>query len=370
MSDESILIVAGEASGDAHAARLVRELRALRPDLAFFGTGGDRLRNEGVELLFDISEMNVVGFWEVVRQYRRLRSIFRSVVTEAGRRRPRLAILVDYPGFNLRLAPQLKALGIPVVYYIAPQVWAWKEGRVRTLKESVDDLIVVFPFEVEYFRERGLSAHFFGHPLIDRFAEQGIGSGDVNVGGASKPVIAYLPGSRTQEITHHMPFVCDVIRTLGDSFTHIIQQAPTVAPEALESYRAAAEFTVTNEPYRALAQADAALVKSGTSTLEATLLDVPYIVFYKTSAVSYFIARRLVKVESTAMANILAGRKIVGEYIQSELDSRKVAEELRDLATEGPRGREVRRELAAITASLGEPGAAKKAARFIAETYL
>ncbi len=369
MSEPEILIVAGEASGDAHAARVVRELRRLHGGLRFFGTGGDRLREAGVELLFHASVMNVVGFLEVARRYRHLRSIFRHVVESAASRRPLFAVLVDYPGFNLRLAAELGRLKIPVVYYIAPQVWAWKEGRVRALAEHVDSLIVAFPFEVEYFRARGVESRFFGHPLVDTFAELGIAPFDRAVV-HNPPVIAYLPGSRPDEIRHHMPVVREVMRELGEGYRHVIQRAPTVSEESLREHAGDLRFEIVSRPYQALSTADAALVKSGTSTIEATLLGAPYAVFYRTSPLSYHIAKRLIKVDSIAMANILAGRPIVREFVQSGLDVKEVAAELRRLAEPSAYRDRIKADLLEVSTQLGAPGAAGEAARFISERYL
>ncbi|MEO6047706.1 MAG: lipid-A-disaccharide synthase [Candidatus Kapaibacterium sp.] len=370
-STSSILIIAGEASGDRHAAALVGEIQALRDNCSFWGIGGDHLRARGVETLYDAAQMNVIGFVEVLKRYRFFRSVLDSIIRTAAERRPAFAILVDYPGFNLRLARQLHALGIPVVYYIAPQVWAWKERRVEEIRKYVRDLIVVFPFEVAFFAKHGVTAHFFGHPMIDDVVD------DANaiVRGGFKPpptatTIAYLPGSRREEIERHMPVLTEVMAALGPSFRHMIPLASTVSREVLEPYRQRANFEIVNSAHEALSVAGAALVKSGTSTLDALLLDVPCAVFYKTSTSSYHIVKWLINVRFIAMINVLAGRMIVREFIQNSMTASALLAELRALLeNQEYRGR-VLEGMREVRDGLGQPGSAARVARFIVDRYL
>lgn len=371
MSSDRVLVIAGEASGDAHGAALVRELRALRPELRFWGIGGERLRAEGVELRYDASQMSVVGFVEVARRYRFFRGVLRSIVQEAIDTKPRFAILVDYPGFNLRLARELHQAGIRVVYYIAPQVWAWKEGRVNALRAFADDLIVVFPFEIEYFAGHRITARFFGHPLVDHLSATGAlarMSAD-SAGNSGARTIAYLPGSRPEEIRRHMPVVAQVMRLLGPGYRHVIPLAATVAREAVEEFRAVAEFEIVDSVDEALSGADAALVKSGTSTVETALYGVPFAVIYRTSPISYQIAKRAIRVPSIAMVNLLLGRPAVREFIQDQLQPEPVAGELRRLLDDRDYRASVIASLAEIRRLLGEAGAARRAAAYIAEKY-
>jgi lipid-A-disaccharide synthase len=364
-----VLVIAGEASGDAHGAALIRELGALRPDLRFWGIGGDRMRDQGVELRHHASDMSVVGFIEVARRYRFFKGVFRGIVEEARRRRPAFAILVDYPGFNLRLARELRAAGIPVVYYIAPQVWAWKEGRVETLRSAVDDLIVVFPFEIEYFSRHGITAHFFGHPLIDRLFPAGAAPSSSDRPGAERRTIAYLPGSRPEEIRRHMPVLVDVMQRMGPGYRHVVPRAATVARESLDVFRREWEFEIVPSVEEALSGAAAALVKSGTSTVETALHRVPFAVIYRTSPISYAIAKYAIKVSSIAMVNLLLGRQAVREYIQDGLQPEALVEELhRMLDDESYRARMLG-ALDEVRGLLGENGAARRAAAYIAEKY-
>ena len=371
-SNPSVLIIAGEASGDRHAARLVEEIHRRDGRVEFWGIGGDRLREQGVETLYDAATMNVIGFVEVVRRYGFFRSVFRAIVDTARRRRPKLAILVDYPGFNLRLARSLHELGIPVVFYIAPQVWAWKERRVSQIRSYVDDLVVVFPFEVEYFHRHGIAARFFGHPLVEQTSRMrdAIGAAASGPAGDDRRTIAYLPGSRGEEIDRHMPVIAQVIATMGKGYRHVIPLASTIARAKLESYRGDDLFEIADSAFVALAGADAALVKSGTSTLDALLLDVPCAVFYKTSAASYRIAKRLIKVPFIAMINVLAGRRVVREFIQEEMSAPALVEELRRLLEDDAYRAKVMEEMRLVHEGLGDAGASERIATFIVDNYL
>jgi lipid-A-disaccharide synthase len=363
----TLLVVAGEASGDMHAAELVGEIRRRRADLDVVGIGGEHLQREGLDALYTAAQMSVSGFLEVVRRYRFLRRAYRDTVALARRRRPALAILVDYPGFNLRLARELHSLGIPVVYYIAPQVWAWKEGRVEALRRFVDALIVAFPFEVEYFASKGITAHFFGHPLVD--VDALAAAPEIEPKGRLT-TITYLPGSRQHEIARHMPLLTAVMRELGASYHHIVPLAPTLERRELEHYFASASFEISTDARAALARADAALVKAGTSTVDAALAGVPFAAYYRTSRISYEIARRAIKVKWIAMVNILAGREIVREFVQERAEPGAMAEELRRLCDDGAYRATVIDDLRRVRAALGEPGAAARAATFICERFL
>ena len=362
-----VLVVAGEASGDMHAAELVRALRRYAPGLELVGIGGERLAAEGLAPLFDASEMSVSGFLEVVRRYRFLRGAFRRTVEAARDVRPDLAILVDYPGFNLRLARELRALAIPVVYYIAPQVWAWKEGRVEQIRASVDELIVAFPFEVDFFARRGITAHFFGHPLVDIVAREPRAA---SAASGSERVITYLPGSRQHEIDRHMPLIVEVMKGMGDGYRHVVPLAATLDRSALEPYRSAVPFEISDDARAALAGAHAALVKAGTSTVEAALAGVAFATYYRTSRISYEIARRAIRVKWIAMVNILAGREIVREFIQEQAEPEAMAAELRRICEDRPYREVMLADLGAVRDALGEPGAASRAAAFISERYL
>jgi lipid-A-disaccharide synthase len=363
----TVFVVAGEASGEMHAAELVRELKRRVDGLEIIGIGRERLAAEGLRSIVDASKMNVAGFLEVVRRYRFLRGAFRRTVDAARGARPALAILVDYPGFNLRLARELRALSIPVVYYIAPQVWAWKEGRVELLRRYVDELIVAFPFEVEYFARHGITARFFGHPIVDIL---GSAPGAVTARDERLRTITYLPGSRSHEVARHMPLLTAVMRRLGARYHHVVPLAPTIARRELEPYLAQASFEIAVDAREALGRSQAALVKAGTSTIEAALAGVPFAAYYRTSRISYEIARRFIKVPWIAMVNILAGREIVREFVQEGAQPEAMAAELERLVDDGAYRARVIGDLDEVRRSLGEPGAAARVAEFIAGRFL
>lgn len=373
-SEQPILVVAGEASGDAHGAALLRELKALRPDITTFGIGGNELAAEGTELLVHASETNVTGFSEVLRKYRFLKGVLDSVIAEASRRRPSFAILVDYPGFNLRLARSLHELGIPVFYYIAPQVWAWKEGRVETIRSYVDDLAVLFPFEVDYFRGHGIDAHFFGHPLVNRYrseAEERKTAVKRLIGTDPRPIAAYLPGSRPNEIRRHLSVIVDTVERLGTDVRHIIARAETIDRDHLLALLPnVAGIEVCDNASVVLEAADAAVVKSGTSTVQAALLGTPFTVIYKASAFSYLLGKTLAKVDTLAMVNLLAGRTVVREFLQGECRAERLADELRDLLDNGTRRSEMLRDFEELQEMLGRPDAYRKTAEHVAQRFL
>lgn len=373
-SDNSILVVAGEASGDAHAASLFRALQSFRPELKAFGIGGDAMLRAGAELLAHASETNVTGFAEVARRYRFLKGVFNRVADEARRRKPALAVLVDYPGFNLRLAPLLRREGIPVFYYIAPQVWAWKEGRVRILRESADELAVLFPFEVDYFARHGITARFFGHPLVNRLEEEQEernGKAVLLKGEDPRPIIACLPGSRPNEIRRHLPVLSGMAGLVGDRYRYVVARAETIRPEDLRALLPEGSPIELHDDASAVLQAaDAGIVKSGTSTLEAALIGVPYGVIYKTSYVSYRIARALAGVDSIAMVNILEGRRVVREYLQDRCTPEALAGEVCRLLEDRAAGREMRETFRRIRAALYVPDTYHRTAAFVAERFL
>lgn len=365
MSNSPILIISGEQSGETYAAMIAHELRNINPSLSFYGTGGEKMKDAGVDLLHHISEMAVVGISEVVRKYRTLRGIFNDVVGSLWQRSPQLAILVDYPGFNLKLASVLKQRGIPVVWFMAPQVWAWKESRVKQMRQTINTLIVGFQFEVEYFQQHGITPQYFGHPLVDLLTN--LESQKRAALPNAKTTIAYLPGSRKGEVARHWPLVMEVAKLLGTQFRHVVQRAPSIPEAMLQSKESNIE--ILSQPHSALMQADVALVKSGTSTMEATILGIPYTLFYQTSAINYAIFSRLANVRQLGIANIIAGKEIVREFLQGDATPHHVADELLKLATDAEYRQQVAANLLTVRNSLGEHRVHVRIARYIANTY-
>jgi len=366
-----LLFSCGEASGDLYAAELVRQLRRLGRDVEVFGLGGDRLLAQGGSLVAHVRDLAVVGLLEVVRHLPRIRGVFRALLDRADAERPDLAVLIDYPDFNLRLARALKRRGIPVVYYVSPQVWAWRRGRIRDIRATVDRMIVIFPFEEPLYREAGVPVTFVGHPLVDLvrpaadpvafLAAQGLDP--------ARPVLAVLPGSRPSEVAHNVPPVAAalpiVLRRLPD-----VQPAVAVAPglprAALEPLGAAGAKLVEGQAHALVGAARAGIVASGTATVEAALLGLPMVVVYRLSPITYALGKPFVRVPHYAMANLIAGREVVRELIQDGFRPEAVAAEALSLLHDGPRRDAVLAGLAEARARLGEGGASARAAEAVA----
>jgi lipid-A-disaccharide synthase len=337
-----ILISAGEASGDLYAAALTRALRMRLPDADFFGCTGHRLRAEGVRTAIDAAQLNVVGLVEVIRHIPRIKGEFNKLVAAARREKPDLAILTDAPDFHLRLAPKLRAMGIPVVYLVAPQVWAWRKGRLPAIRRAVNHLLCIFPFEEDFFRNHGVEATYIGHPLT-RLVGPKLSRTDFfhryNLPPA-QPLLTLLPGSRPGEIARHLPILAAAARILrqdGARPVSLVLATPAGATARLdfttlsEPLRAASIQHIEGETWDTIAHADAALAASGTVTIEAALLGTPLAAFYKVSPWSWWMGRFLVDVPFYSMVNLVAGRKVIPELIQEACTGERLAAEARRL---------------------------------------
>jgi lipid-A-disaccharide synthase len=357
-----LAIIAGEASGDLHASEVVRELKALVPSLETFGIGGDLLAAEGTRLLHHAKEMGIVGLFNVLRNLRMFRRIFDDTVRAIARERPDAVLLVDYPGFNLRIAKRCRKLGIRVIYYISPQVWAWRQSRVHAIAKIVDRMIVLFPFEEEFYRKHDVAVTYVGHPLIDELA--GVSRGER---APSTPLsIALLPGSRRGEVNSLLPPMLDAVHKLGDVDAFVVK-APTIASaQLLDIMKARGQFVriVPHDGGAAVASADVALSSSGTATLECAVIGTPVIVMYLLTRVTHWLARRLVKVPHFSLVNIIAGKKVVPELVQHDVNGKRIADEVRRMARSEEHAR-LRGELAEVRARLGGAGASRRAAQAI-----
>ncbi|HEY6003714.1 MAG TPA: lipid-A-disaccharide synthase [Anaeromyxobacter sp.] len=373
MPDE-VLIVAGEASADLHASRALEELRRLRPDVRAFGVGGPRLRAAGLEALAPAEDISVMGLAEVLPRIPRILGILRALGRAAAERRPKAALLVDLPDFNLRLAKKLKKLGVPVVYYVSPTIWAWRPGRARKIAKLVDRMLCILPFEERFYEGTGVSARFVGHPLAERPAPAPAEAYRRELGlAASRTTVALVPGSRPSEVKRIFPAMLDAadrIRASRPDAQFVVPVAPTLARDQLAPYLASHHTIevklVDGRTEEVVGASDAALVKSGTSTLEAALMLRPMVVVYKLSWLSYLVGRLLVRIAHFALVNILAGRGLVPELLQREASPERMAAEIERLL--GDRAaREAQLEgLRAVRASLGEPGAARRVAEEVA----
>ena len=375
MSAPEILISAGEASSDMYAARLATALQA-RTGARLFGMGGKRMAEAGVELIADYHQVAVVGISEVLHKIPTVVGVQRKIASEAVRRRAALAILVDSPGTHLGVARRLKNNGIRVGYFIGPQVWAWRPGRVRVVKRLVERMVVIFPFEEEIYREAGVPVDFVGHPLVDVVkasmsrtefaARHGLDAG--------RPIVALLPGSRRSEIERHYPLIMEACERLSreaqtrGGIQFVLAAAPALGTELFASYvRPGVSVTrVEGATYDALGAADCAIVASGTATVEAALLGTPMVVVYRVSPTSAFVLRRMVRSPFIAMVNLIAGRRVVPELIQDQFTSAAVEQEVRTLL-ESPAARdELKAGLAEVRAKLGPGGAIERAADIFA----
>ncbi len=373
-----ILVSAGEASGDRYSAELVAELRRRLPAADFFGCAGPRLREQGVRAIVRSESLAVVGLAEVVRHIPRIWGELRKLNAAAEHEKPDLAILTDSPDFNLRVAAKLKTAGVPVVYYVAPQVWAWRSWRVHRIRRLVDRLLCIFPFEEPWFNQRGVPTTYVGHPLAARvaadlaepdsrqrfFADHGLDP--------AKPLLAVLPGSRTGEAARHLPDVLDAVdRLLQSRPLNVVLPASSTAGRAFFEPRLGGRpiQVVENDARRALAHADVALVASGTATIEAALAGAPMVVFYKVAAASWLLGKLLLHVPYYSMVNLLADRLAVPELIQADCTGERLAAEAERIFTNPEIRDTMKRDLAQIRHMLqGSEAAAVRAADEVCKT--
>jgi lipid-A-disaccharide synthase len=364
-------MVAGEASGDLHGSSVVRALKSLSPEAVVAGVGGDRMRGEGMELVHDIADLAFMGFAEVLRNLGTIRNLKRTLIGELERRRPDVVVLIDYPGFNLRFAREAKSRGIPVLYYISPQVWAWHRGRVKKMKSLVDRMKVVFPFEVEIYRNEGIDVEFVGHPLAEQIGTSSTRAEFFRRNGLdpSRKLLGLFPGSRRQEIERILPVISGAAELLcaGRDLQGAIGVAPNLGKEFVGRFNRAGTRTVLveNGTYDLMAYADAAIVTSGTATLETGWFGTPMAVVYRTSPLTYFIGRLLVDVHSIGLVNIVAGRTIVPEFIQGAMTAGNIAKAVGKFLDDETLMTTVRRELSVIREKLGGPGASRRVAHGI-----
>lgn len=336
-----ILLSAGEASGDYYGAQLIEALHQLAPGTRFFGMGGDRMRASGCELLVNAGEVAVVGLVEVVTHLPAIRRKFNTLVEEARTRRPQAAVLIDFPDFNLRLARRLHQLKVPVFYFVSPQVWAWRSGRVRQIQKYVRRMIVIFPFEQEFYKKHGVEVSYVGHPLA--FApEPAISRAEfANRYGLdpAKQWIALLPGSRKKEVAMNLPPILEAGGRIGGQYQYVLPVASTLDGGWLRKQLgpAGAEIKVAVNSRLTLKHARAAVVASGTATVEAALAGTPFVVVYRLAPLTWLLGRRLVNLDTFAMANLIAGRRVVTELIQSDFTAENIVRELEALLPDGPR---------------------------------
>ena len=362
-----LLISSGEPSGEFYAAELVRELRRRHPGLEAIGLGGDRLAAENVRLLAHLRDLAVVGLFEVLSQLRRIKRLFDSVVVEAARVRPDVAVLIDYPDFNLRLARELKKLGIPVVYYVSPQLWAWRGGRIRSVKRDVARMLVIFPFEQKIYEDAFVPVTFIGHPLVEHVTpprDRAAIAASLGFDPA-RPLIALLPGSRNKEVGFNLPPIVGSVKLLREKRPDLqfaLAAAPHLRADLLEDARTASIPILEGKTREILAAARSAIVASGTATVETALTGTPMVVIYRLSPLTYTLGRPLVRVSNYAMVNLIAGRVVVPELIQNDFTPENVTRETLAIVDDGPAREVMLNGLEEVRERLGAGGATVLAA--------
>ena len=367
---KSILIVAGEPSGDLHASNLVRELKKLKSDIRFFGLGGSLSKEAGVEIDHNISKLAVVALVDVLKNIFTIGRIFKGLLKKIDQERPDLAILVDYPGFNLRLAKELKKRDIPVIYYISPQIWAWGGNRIDIIKECVSKMLVFFKFEEDLYKKNGVSSEFVGNPLLEAVKitlpkDEILKKYNLS---KSRPVIALLPGSRAMEVRTLLGIMAGSAKIISEE----LKGAQFVVAKYKNMPASIYEEILKNSPldikivdadaYNILSVSNFAIVASGTSTLETAIIGTPFVITYKVGIINYIAYKIVAKIKVLGLVNVIAGRVIVPEFLQYDATPEKIARESLEILRDDQKRSTMISELASVKASLGTPGASHRAA--------
>lgn len=365
---KNVMIIAGEASGDKHAAMLLRALRKKAGDIRFWGIGGDEMASLGVELLYHLRQMAFLGLSEVVRHLPFILKVIRNLKKEMLRRKPDAIILVDYPGFNLRMAKIANNLGIPVIYYICPQLWAWGESRVEKIRRFVDLPLVIFEFERDFYAKHGIEAHFVGHPIVDEVEINLLGEEFRRLNGLTddKPIIGMLPGSRKNEVRSLLPVLKEAIEKFpnAENYHWLISRADALQEQETELFSNLPDMfkLAQGGSHHLMKYSRVVISASGTATLETAFLGTPLIVLYKVAPLTYYIGKRLVKIEHISLANIVSGETVVPELIQNDATAEKLNQYLLKYLEDKSFYAATRKKLERIPALLGGRGAAEKAA--------
>ena len=333
-----------------YGAQLINSLRAiLRNDIEFFGVGGPQMRDAGCDIVVETHDLSVVGITEILSHLPKIWGLFRRLIDEANRRKPDLAIVIDSPAFNWRVARQMKKRGIPVIYYVCPQFWAWRQGRVRLLRKYVDKALVIFPFEEKFYRDRGVDTEFVGHPLADLSRPAITRDGYAMQHGldASKQWITLMPGSRRKEVKMNLPEILQAVTALGNEFEFLLPVAPTLSAEFLKTRisetsrrkgipNSINQIHLVPATLPALAHSRAGIIASGTATVEAAMMELPFVMVYRVTPLTYLLGRSTVKVPHFAMVNLIAGKEIVPELVQDDFTAERIVTRLKQIIDDGP----------------------------------
>jgi len=368
ISPKCVMIIAGEASGDLHGSHLVRAIRDKHMNVFFYGIGGPLLKAAGVRVFIDASELAVVGITEALANARRLLKGMRTAKRVLRILHPDLLILIDFPDFNLQVAREAKKLGIPVLYYIGPQIWAWRQGRVNKIKKLVDHMAAILPFEKPFFEKAHVPATFVGHPLLDtdRFGDIRFSEHTIH----DAPIIGLLPGSRAGEIHRHLPVMLETAQVLSKQIkkvVFILSVAPMVDKRAVENIlqkkRKDIEIVIeTGDVKHIFAKSHVVVTASGTVTLEAAIAGIPSVVIYRLSFMSYWLAKALIQVDFICLVNLIAGKCVYPELIQSEASPKQIAEKVVEIISDSGKRDQIRQDLLAVREALGGPGASQRVA--------
>lgn len=372
MAGKRIIMVAGEASGDLHGGNLAAAIKALRPDVELSGIGGSNMRAAGVDTLVDISSLAVVGIWEVLAHFKDIKAAFDRVKEILLREPPDLLVLIDYPDFNLRLAKVAKKAGVPVVYYISPQVWAWRRGRVKTIAGLVRKMLVVFPFEEKFYKDAGVDCVYVGHPLLDEVKDAPDRKTLADRLGLDpeRPVLGLLPGSRHKEISFHLPVMLEAYRTLKARMPElqaVIPVANTLKADDFKVYLAGSEEVrlVEGDTAGVMGLMDAGIVASGTATLQTGLYGKPMVIIYKLSPLTYRLGRLLIKVKHIGLVNLVADEEVVPELIQDDASPERISSLIHRMFCDKAYYAGLADKLSGVRERLGGPGASMRAAQEI-----
>ncbi len=370
-----IIIVAGEPSGDLHAANLVKAIKSINPQTEFFGLGGKKMEEAGVEVLFNLANLAVVGFVEVLKNLKKIKLAFRLILEKADQVLPDAAILVDYPGFNLRLAKELKKRNIKIIYYISPQIWAWGIKRVKTIKQVVDKMLVVFKFEEELYKKFAIDSLFIGHPLLDAVKPQTSRDDFLRDNGlaAGKLTIGLMPGSRSREVEQLLAIMLESAEIIKKDFPDsqfIVIKSGAVRQsffEAPVNKFGLAFKIIENQPYECINACDFVIVASGTATLETAILSKPMVIIYKVSLLTWLFLKFMLKIPYVGLVNVVAGRKIVPECLQFRATPAIIAAETKKILAHPEKINQIKLDLEKVRKSLGNEGASQRAAEAIIE---
>jgi lipid-A-disaccharide synthase len=370
-NQKNIMIIAGEVSGDFIGAALIEELKKLDDNINFFGVGGDRMKEEGMDILYHIKKMAFLGFAEVVKHLPFIKQVQSDLLETIRVKNIKYAVLIDYPGFNLNFAKKLKSIGVKIIYYISPQIWAWGAGRIKKIKKLVDKMLVVFPFEEELYKKNNVNVELVGHPLVERINDHKFLSRNeltekFNLN--DKEILLIMPGSREHEVEKIFPETIKAADKVANEFNlQVVVACSSNIDESIfykqsfsKNFKVVKSFTYDLMKYSKLG-----IIKSGTSTLEAGIFELPMVIVYKTSGLTYIIGKNLVRVDNIGMVNIISGEEIVPELIQKDVNAETIYSECKNILTDKTVYQSIKEKLKLLKEKLGSTGASERAAKII-----